>query len=190
MFEYLMPALWMRHYPDTILDRSMRGAVRCQREYARRRGVPWGISESACLQDANGPWGYAPFGVPEMAIQRKDGHALVVSPYSTFLAAAVDPGAAVENLRLMQNFGWFGRYGFYESIDYSRAGGDAVRIWMAHHQGMSLLAIVNLLFDNPIRQYFHAEPQVLATELLLHERVQAHTLADVEAVLAPQAVAA
>ena len=190
MFEYLMPALWMRHYPDTILDHSMKGVVRCQREYARRKGVPWGISESAFLEDANGPWGYAPFGIPDLAIQRKDAHALVISPYSTFLAAAVDPVAAVENLRVMQNFGWCGRYGFYEAIDYGRAGGDAVRIWMAHHQGMSLLAIVNLLFDNPIRQYFHAEPQVLATELLLQERVQARTLADVDAVVAPQPAAA
>ena len=186
MFEYLMPALWMRHYPDTILDRSMKGVVRCQREYARRKGVPWGISESAFLDDANSPWGYAPFGIPELAIQRKDAHALVVSPYSTFLAAAVEPLAAVENLRVMQNFGWVGRYGFYEAIDYGKAGGDAVRIWMAHHQGMSLLAIVNLLFDNPFRQYFHAEPQVLATELLLQERVQARTLADVDTVVAPQ----
>ncbi len=188
MFEYLMPALWMRHYPDTILDRSMKAAVRCQREFARRRGVPWGISESACLGDATscGDFGYAPFGIPELAMQRKDSNALVVSPYSSFLAAAIDPAAAVENLRHMQEFGWLGRYGFYEAIDYSEAGGEAVRIWMAHHQGMSLLAIVNLLFDNPMRQYFHAEPQVLATELLLHERVQSGALAETDVVAVPE----
>jgi cyclic beta-1,2-glucan synthetase len=50
---------------------------------------------------------------------------------------------------------------------------------------MSLLAIVNLLFDNPLRQYFHAEPQVLATELLLHERVPAGALADLEHISLP-----
>jgi cyclic beta-1,2-glucan synthetase len=182
MFEYLMPSLWMRHHPDTIMDQSMKAAVRTQREYGRRKGVPWGISESAFLSGPNGEYGYEAFGVPELAMKRSDSQALVISPYSSFLAAGVDPATAVTNLRQMQEFGWFGRYGFYEAIDYSQAGGEAVRMWMAHHQGMSLLAIVNLLFDNPLRQYFHAEPQVLATELLLHERVPASALAEVDVV--------
>jgi hypothetical protein len=171
MFEYLMPSLWMCHYSDTILDQSMKAAVRSQREYGRLRGVPWGISESAFLSGPNGKYGYAAFGVPDLAMDRKETDTLVISPYSTMLASGFDSAGAVENLRQMQTFGWFARYGFYEAIDYSRTGGEAVRMWMAHHQGMSLLALVNLLFDNPIRQYFHAEPQVKATELLLHERV-------------------
>jgi len=184
MFEYLMPALWMRHYPDTIVDRSMKTAVYTQREYGRRHGVPWGISESACT-GPNGAYGYRAFGIPELALRRKDSRHLVISPYSTFLAAAVDPAAAVANLRQMQEFGWLGRYGFYEAVSYTRAGAEEVCMWMAHHQGMSLLAIVNLLFDNPLRQYFHAEPQVLATELLLHERVPAGSLADLEHIELP-----
>ena len=178
MFEYLMPSLWMRHYPDTILEHSMKAAVRSQREYGRLRGVPWGISESSFLSGPNGKYGYAAFGVPDLAMDRKETDALVISPYSTMLAAAFDSGATVENLRQMQTFGWFARYGYYEAIDYTRTGGEAVRMWMAHHQGMSLLALVNLLFDNPMRQYFHAEPQVKATELLLHERVPTGALAD------------
>jgi cyclic beta-1,2-glucan synthetase len=178
MFEYLMPSLWMRHYSDTILDHSMKAAVRSQREYGRLRGVPWGISESSFLSGRDGKYGYAAFGVPDLAMDRKETDALVISPYSTMLAAPFDSAAAVENLRQMQTFGWFGRYGFYEALDYSRTGGEAVRMWMAHHQGMSLLALVNLLFDNPIRQYFHAEPQVKATELLLHERMPTGALAD------------
>lgn len=180
MFEYLMPHLWMRSYPETVMDRSMKVAVRAQREYGRRHGVPWGISESAYVDPGRTEYGYGPFGVPDLAIKRHDGNRLVISPYSTFLGAMVDPGAAVENLRQMEEFGWFGRYGFYEAIDYTQGGGEAARMWMAHHQGMALLATVNLLFDNPIRQYFHAEPQVLATELLLHERVQAGILADTD----------
>jgi cyclic beta-1,2-glucan synthetase len=142
--------------------------------------VPWGISESAYGAGPNGEYGYAAFGIPELAMKREIPQGLVISPYSSFLAAAVDPSAAVTNLRQMQEFEWFGRYGFYEAISYSRSGAEAVRMWMAHHQGMSLLAIVNLLFDNPMRRYFHAEPQVLATELLLHERVPAAALAEVE----------
>jgi hypothetical protein len=186
MFEYLMPSLWMRHPPDTILDRSMKAAVRCQREYGRRRGVPWGISESAYVSAPDGEYGYQAFGIPELGMQRRDLHALVISPYSSFLAAGIDAAPAAENLHGMEKFGWCGRYGFYEAIDYSRSGGEVVRMWMAHHQGMSLLAIVNLLFDNPLRQYFHCEPQVMATELLLHERVPAASLVELDTVPLPQ----
>ncbi len=150
--------------------------------------MPWGISESAFVIRETGEYGYAAFGVPELAMQRENSATLVVSPYSSFLAAGIDPAAAVANLRQMENFGWFGRYGFYEAIDYTRSGAVAVKMWMAHHQGMSLMAIVNLLFDNPFRRYFHAEPQVLATERLLHERLPTAALAEVDAAYLPEPV--
>jgi len=103
----------------------------------------------------------------------------VISPYSTLLAAAVDPANAVKNLRQMQEFGWTGRYGFYEAIDYRQGGGGKiVRSWMSHHQGMSLLSICNLLFDGQMQRYFHSEPHVMSTELLLQERVPAGALAE------------
>ncbi len=89
------------------------------------------------------------------------------------LAAPVDPAASLRNLKQIEEYGWTGRYGFYEAIDYTRSGGEPVRSWMAHHQGMSLLALCNLLFDQPLQKYFHAQPHVLATELLLHERLPA-----------------
>jgi cyclic beta-1,2-glucan synthetase len=172
MFEYLMPVLWMHDYPGTILHNSVRGAVKAQREYARRKGVPWGISESAYLRP-DGGYGYGPFGIPDLAAKHTDSETLVVSPYSSFLAAPVDPAAVLKNLKQIEEFGWTGRYGFFEAIDYTHSGGEPVRSWMAHHQGMSLLAICNLLFNQPFQHYFHAEPQVLATELLLHERIPA-----------------
>jgi cyclic beta-1,2-glucan synthetase len=169
MFEYLMPAIWMRHYRGTITNQTARAVVKAQKEYARRKGVPWGISESACLAP-DGSEGYAPFGIPDLALKSADGSALVVSPYSSFLAATVDPAGVLKNLKQMEEYGWSGRYGFYEAVDYSRAGGQPIRSWMCHHQAMSLLAICNLLFDRPFQRYFHAEPYVMATELLLHER--------------------
>ena len=175
MFEYLMPALWMRHYSGTITELSVRATVRAQREYARRKHIPWGISEAACLGNKEGDYGYAPFGIPALALKETSG-ALVISPYSSFLALAVDPQGAIRNLRDIEEYGWTGRYGFYESIEYTPAGGQPIRSWMAHHQGMSLLSITNLLFDKLLQQYFHSEPQVLATELLLHERLPATTL--------------
>jgi cyclic beta-1,2-glucan synthetase len=171
MFEYLMPALWMRHYPGTITEQSTRAAVRIQREYTSRKGVPWGISESACLGNEPGVYGYEPFGIPALALKTAGTESLVISPYSSLLALGVNPVAALKNLRQMEDKGWSGRYGFYEAIEFTRQGGEVIRSWMAHHQGMALLAICNLLFDNPMQRYFHAEPQVLATELLLHERV-------------------
>ncbi|HVX65145.1 MAG TPA: glucoamylase family protein, partial [Bryobacteraceae bacterium] len=171
MFEYLMPSLWMHHFPGTIGNETMQAVVRIQREYARRKGTPWGISESACLGEDGGDCGYGPFGIPELAMKHVESERLVVAPYATFLALAVAPAEAMNNLRAMEEFGWCGRYGFYEAIDYSRSGAEVIRSWMAHHQGMSLLAVCNLLHDNPMSRHFHAEPQVLATELLLQERV-------------------
>jgi cyclic beta-1,2-glucan synthetase len=180
MFEYLMPELWMRHYPDTITDQSSRAVVRIQRDYGRRKGVPWGISESACSPDDGGEYGYAPFGIPGIAMKRPDRKALVISPYSSFLALGVDSHAAIDNLQQMAEFGWIGRYGFYEAIDYTQAGAEVIRTWMVHHLGMSLLSACNVLFDNQIQRYFHAEPHVMATELLLHERVPNAVAVDAE----------
>jgi cyclic beta-1,2-glucan synthetase len=171
MFEYLMPALWMKHYRNTIIQDTLSAVVRVQQSVARRRRIPWGISESGCAAGPDGEYGYHAFGVPELAMRRLDDGSDVVSPYSTFLALLVDPRAAVKNLRAMTKLGWRGRYGFYEGVDYRGDRPEVIRSWMAHHQGMSLLAACNLLFDDRMQHYFHAEPQVLATELLLHERV-------------------
>ncbi len=182
MFEYLMPALWMRHLPGTITGQAVHAAVRVQRSYCASKGAPWGISESRSKS------GYAPFGIPALAMRRTDSEALVIAPYATFLALLVDPQAALDNLRQMQDYGWTGRYGFYEAAQYTAAGAEAIPTWMAHHEGMALLAICNLLLDSPMQRYFHAEPQVLATELLLHERVPAAALAETEIAPSPACV--
>jgi hypothetical protein len=171
MFEYLMPALWMTHHRHTIMQDSMEAVVEIQQKVAHSRRIPWGISESGSSAENGEDYGYHAFGIPELAMKRPDSDLHVVSPYSTFLALPIHPQAAVRSLRGMAKQGWFGRCGFYEAIDYRQGHPEVVRSWMAHHQGMSLLAVCNLLFDDPIQQYFHSEPQVLATELLLHERV-------------------
>ena len=178
MFEYLMPAMWLRTYPNTLLDRSRVAAVRSQQAYAASRGIPWGISESAYYKlDEAGNYQYRAFGLPQLAMMKTDSNPLVISPYSTFLALSVDPTAALQNLRRMESMGWFGSHGFYEAADYtifrsrfrwSRC--QVVRCWMAHHQGMSLLAMANFLFDGKVQEWFHGDPRVQATELLLHEK--------------------
>jgi cyclic beta-1,2-glucan synthetase len=179
MFEYLMPSLWMRTSSNSLLDRSRIAAVRLQREYGAEKSIPWGISESAYFKlDEAGNYQYHAFGLPALALREQDVDALVISPYSTFLALSVEPAEALENIRIMERDGWFGSYGFYEAADYSvssrwpwsKRRPKLVRSWMAHHQGMSLLAMANLLFDNVVQRWFHADRRVQATELLLHEK--------------------
>ncbi|MBV8050667.1 MAG: glycosyl transferase, partial [Acidobacteriaceae bacterium] len=185
MFEYLMPSIWMRAYPQTLLDITTTVAVQAQQAYTHGKHIPWGISESSfAKRDPAGNYGYQAFGVPHLGLREPDTDTLVIAPYSTFLALHVDPEGALDNLRRMAKQGWLGRYGFYESIDFGsvqqaswRHKHEVVRCWMAHHQGMSLLSIANLLFDGIVQQWFHASPRVQATELLLHEKPIAHVRA-------------
>jgi cyclic beta-1,2-glucan synthetase len=181
MFEYLMPTLWMRSYPNTLLDRCRVAVVRCQQEYAAHHGAPWGISESAYFKlDDAGNYQYQAFGLPQLALMRRESNPLVISPYSTFLALTVNSSAALGNLHRMDRMGWFGPCGFYEAADYSAAdrfrwtGCRVVRSWMAHHQGMTLLSIANLLAGNVVQRWFHSSRRVQATELLLQEKPVSH----------------
>ena len=171
MFEYLMPALWMRHYPDTLISRSLDACVSVQRDFAKAESIPWGISESgAAKTDDAGHYQYHAFGIPQIALSADATAGPVVAPYATFLALGVDSLAALRNLRHMESTGWVGAFGFYESADYKGPGKAVlVREWMAHHQGMSLLAILNLLHKDLVQQWFHSNPLVEANELLLHE---------------------
>lgn len=178
MFEYLMPTLWTRIYPNTLLERAASVAVRMQQDYAIEKEVPWGISESACAKmDDAGNYQYFPFGVPQLAIHKPDEYGPVISPYSTFIALNVDPQNSLENLRKMQRQQWMGAYGFYEALDFSPQRGRSharrpqiVHCWMAHHLGMSLLSIANFLRAEVVQRWFHSHPRVKATELLLQEK--------------------
>lgn len=184
MFEYLMPALWMRSYPHTLIAKNLAGAVYVQRAFARSHGIPWGISESgnAHRNDA-GDYGYHAYGIPNIAIFWEATAGPVVSPYSTFLALGVDSLEAISNLRYMASVGWVGAYGYYEAYDYTTEShkGELVREWMAHHLGMSLLAIVNMLCDDIVQEWFHANPLVQSAELLLHESPT--TMADLKTMM-------
>lgn len=178
MFEYMMPTLWMQTLPETLLAQSLPMAVKVQREYVSSKRMPWGISEASHSQmDAEGNYQYHAFGVPALALNPPPEGSLVIAPYATLLALESDPANALANLRNMEKLGWLGKFGFYESADYSATTQHKdgmrytlVRSWMAHHQGMSLLAITNLLADKPFQRWFHNDPRIRATELLLHEK--------------------
>jgi cyclic beta-1,2-glucan synthetase len=177
MFEYLMPSLVMRAPAGSLLEQSNRFAVKRQIEYGAELGLPWGVSESAYnARDLELTYQYSSFGVPGLGLKRGLSHDAVIAPYATALAAMVDPRAAVRNFTRLATEGSRGRYGWYEALDYTPArlpDGDKVSIvrsYMAHHQGMTLIAIANVLQDGAIRARFHAEPIIQATQLLLQER--------------------
>jgi cyclic beta-1,2-glucan synthetase len=192
MFEYLMPLLVMRSYPDTLLDASCRMVVRRQVEYATAHGVPWGISESAYnVVDRHDTFQYKAFGIPGLGLKRGLGDELVVAPYATALAAMIDAPLSATNLRRLAAAGLEGEYGFFDAIDYTprdvdlpdgatppsdrSTPGTVVRTYLAHHAGMIVTALANALLDDAMVKRFHADPRVQATELLLQERVPRHT---------------
>ena len=193
MFEYLMPLLVMRSYPDTLLDESCRMVVRRQIEYGATRGVPWGVSESAYnIVDRHDTYQYKAFGVPGLGLKRGLGDELVIAPYATALAAMVDPVRSSGNLRRLTEAGLEGDYGFFDAVDYttrdtdavhdgagaidpkSPAAGVVVSTYFAHHAGMTVVALANAMFGDSMVKRFHADPRVQATELLLQERVPRH----------------
>ncbi|HSS44200.1 MAG TPA: glucoamylase family protein, partial [Thermoanaerobaculia bacterium] len=177
MFEYLMPDLVLEAPAGSLLDQTARLVVARQIRYGQERGVPWGISESAYSgRDLDFTYQYSNFGVSGLGLKRGLSEDLVVAPYATALAAMVDPGAAAENFERLAALGARGRYGFYEALDFTPSRlpeGESlamVRAYMAHHQGMTVVALANVLEGNIMRARFHAEPAVQATELLLQER--------------------
>ncbi len=181
MFEYLMPLLVMRSPSRSLLEQTYRLVVRRQVAYGVELGVPWGVSESAYnVRSLELTYQYSNFGVPGLGLKRGLSEDVVIAPYATALAAMVDPAAASRNLARLVKAGADGRFGFYEALDYTGVRlpeGEAfaiVRAYMAHHQGMSLVAIANVLHDGAMRARFHAEPIVQSAELLLQERTPRH----------------
>ena len=177
MFEYLMPMLVMRSASGSLLGQTCSLVVRRQRKYGTERGVPWGVSESAYnARDLDLTYQYSNFGVPGLGLKRGLSEDVVVAPYATALAAMVDAKTAAENFLRLTEAGARGRYGFYEALDYTptRVPEDqrvaVVYAYMAHHQGMSLVALANVVYDEVMRARFHAESRMQATELLLQER--------------------
>ncbi len=181
MFEYLMPLLVMRSFPLTLLGESCAGAVRRQVAYGAEHGVPWGMSESAYnLRDRHHTYQYRAFGVPDLALKRGLDRELVIAPYASALAALVEPQRAFGNLTSLERLGALGPYGFRDALDYTRPlPGQPfalVRVYLAHHIGMSLVALANLLSGNQWQRRFHADPLVRAASLLLHERIPRRVL--------------
>jgi cyclic beta-1,2-glucan synthetase len=180
MFEYLMPHLLFRGFHNTLLHQSSLAAVDHQIAYGRQQQVPWGISESGYFAFDNAQnYQYRAFGAPGLGYKRGLADDLVVSPYASLLALSFRPQTVLANLKDLQALNMQGIYGFYEAIDYTpsrlRLGNEheMVRSYMAHHQGMIMLALVNHMQDEKMVRRFHANPLIQSVEQLLQEQVPA-----------------
>jgi cellobiose phosphorylase len=178
MFEYLMSLLVMPDYKETLFDQTYKGVVQEQIEYGRKFNVPWGISESGLNRtDTQFNYQYKAFGIPSLGLKRGLSRDLVIAPYATLLALMVSPKKACDNMQRLSHEGHEGVYGYYEAIDYTPShlppneSQAQVRSFMAHHQGMGLLAMVNLIKDNLMQKRFISCPMLKAYELLLQERI-------------------
>ena len=177
MFEYLMPPLVMNEPPGSILDQTSRQVIKRQIAYGRSKGIPWGVSEAAYnARDREMTYQYTNFGVPGLGLKRGLGQNVVIAPYATVLASQFMPHAAVDNLDRLASIGAVGRYGFYDAVDFTPTrvpeGHECavVRNYYAHHQGMCIVAISNVIHEGRMRERFHADPVIEAAELLLQEK--------------------
>jgi cyclic beta-1,2-glucan synthetase len=178
MFEYLMPPLLIRSYEGTLLAHSERLAIDHQIAYGRQRGVPWGISESGFYTfDAALNYQYRAFGVPGLGLKRGLAEDLVVAPYASLLALPFNPEAVLDNMDRLEEHKMLGRYGYYEAIDFTASRLNIaddyaiVRSYMAHHQGMIMVALANELQGFSMVARFHADPRIQSAELLLQEQL-------------------
>ena len=181
MFEYLMPTLLFESYPDTLMDQSCRAAVEYQIAYAAEKNIPWGISESSYYNfDAAQIYQYQAFGVPKLGYKRGLADHLVAAPYASVLALPYAPGEFFQNLSWYEKHKMWALYGLYESVDFTperlKVGGiyAVVQSYMAHHQGMILLALYNQLTGRQMVRRLHADPRIRSVEILLQEQTPAN----------------
>lgn len=177
MFEYLMPPLVMQERQGGILNQTNNLVVVEQMNHGRRLGTPWGISEAAFnARDHELTYQYTNFGVPSLGLKRGLGENAVIAPYASLLASQYYPEAALANLMELRKLGALGRYGFHDAVDFtptrvpegSRCA--VVENYMAHHHGMSIAAVANVVFNGLLRELFHSDPVIEAAELLIEEK--------------------
>ena len=177
-FEYLMPNINIPRFKGSLIDESIRFAEMCQISYAKALGTPWGISESAFnVKDLHSNYQYKAFGIPWLGLKRGLADEIVIASYASVLAITDKPKEVVKNLKELEKYGMYNKYGFYESLDFSpqrlrqNEVSNCVKTYMAHHQGLILLSINNLINNNIFQKRFMQNPEVEAASILLQERM-------------------
>lgn len=186
-FEYLMPTINIKRYSKSLIDESCKFAIMSQKAYAEKLGITWGISEAAFnSKDLNGNYQYKAFGIPWIGLKRGLADEMVVSAYGSILAICDEPQEVYKNIKILEKQGMSGKYGLYESIDYtpSRNAKDSkysiVKTYMAHHQGLILISINNLINNLIMQKRFHNNPEIEAIDILLQERIPENVIVSKE----------
>ena len=180
-FEYYMPLLFMKNYPNTLIDESYWFARFCQKDYIESvsNKLPWGISEAAYNElDNSLNYKYKAFATPYLKAKEDKENRIVISPYASIMAMELYPEDVYNNICKFKQLDMLGKYGLYESYDYDNKG--VVQAYFAHHQGMSLAGIVNYLKPDAIKNYFHENVNIKTFEMLLKEKVQVKSSIDVK----------
>ena len=180
-FEYFMPFLFMKNYPNTLLDETYNFALLCQRDYVNKvdKHLPWGISESAYNElDNSLNYKYKAFSTPYLKAKEDKENRIVLSPYSSIMAMELSPEDVYDNINKFKELDMESIYGLYEAYDYDNKG--VVKSYFAHHQGMILLGITNYLKKDIIKDYFHENVNIKTFEILLKEKVQIKTSIDLK----------
>ena len=177
-FEYFMPNINIPKYPGSLLDESSKFMLMSQKKYAEKLGTAWGISESAFnLRDFNSNYQYKAFGIPWLGLKRGLADEMVVSSYGSILTITDNPADVVKNLRVLEKQGMHGKFGFFESLDYTPErlsygkSSEPVKTYMAHHQALILLSINNLFNDNILQKRFMRNPEIEGLDILLQEKM-------------------
>src|SRR5688572_4229034 len=173
-----MPTLFTKNYHGTFLSDSCHTALDAQVDYGRQKNVPWGVSESGYYAfDVNLNYQYQAFGVPNLGYKRESHDDLVITPYASLIGLSLQPQTILKNMMHLEALNMLGRFGYYEALDYTktRMPDDQpyaiVKSYMAHHQGMILVAAANYLLDDVIVKHFHADAHIQSVELLLQEKI-------------------
>jgi len=170
-FEYLLPELFFKSYPKLLWDKTTKLMIEAQRDYGKLKGVPWGISESGYnMRDVNLNYQYKAFGVPILAMSNDCCDRLVIAPYASLMAMEFAPSSVKENMKALKENGAFGKYGFYEAIDFTKDSKGVVESCMAHHIGMAFTGCANYLDRDITGEAFSSVPEFKACELLLAEK--------------------
>lgn len=169
MFEYFMPNLLLPAIDGSLCDEALRFAL-AEQIKAGKNGI-WGISESGFYSfDNQLSYQYKAFGAQSLALKKSSFSGAVISPYSTWLTLPLFPEAAVKNLKRLEESGMYGKYGFYEALDFSVAPPATVCSFMVHHIGMSMLSAVNFAKENIMQKRFMSN-EMKAFEGLLEEKL-------------------
>lgn len=173
MFEYFMPALFLPDIPRTLADESLNFCIYAQKKRVGKTDIPYGISESCCGEyDEESNYQYKAHGVKSLCMRPDPFSATVISPYSTFLTLPSDVHDGMNNLKKLKDLGAYGRYGFFEAVDFSHNQSPCmVRCFMSHHIGMSFLAAVNCLSDNIMQKRFMRDEEMQGCYSLLEEKI-------------------